>query len=406
MLEETDLLPSIGITLGALVVSMAVGFAWRGKTAALSASLTFMAASASNPFTVSVSTNAGLNTRFAGVSLLYADEADTVLTGTDTVTGQVFTPGYPRLWNVPHWRADSPSLRTIPSKTGWWDLSVASGVNGPGGTNNESVLRIRRLADFTNPPNPQCGFYWYPQCTSASQMGMIYMRYKQRIANFASGASSYGTLGYFKTGSAGETSSRRLYIGCSRDSSYGWLLRVQSSNANSSYPGGRAWGGATPLGPGLVPTAPASYWYDSSGGFGAGQGEIYFYKGVFTPYSGGGLAPEPDWRQWVTVEFAMRVHSTTGEVAGGAGSTGWVWVATAAGTASAAAPNGTGACRFYLAGPNVYDATLIESTDRAGLFGNNIYGGAYPTNVDLELGSLEVYDYWPADASEHPAEAI
>jgi len=247
-------------------------------------------------------------------------------------------------------------------------------------------------------------------------MGMIYMRYTMRMRNAPSGADSYATFGYMKTGGFGELDSRRIYVGARNEGSpFGWMLRVQSSSSSSSYPGGRCWNRAVPLGPGLVPRAPDSYYYAVGtnaewGGAadGTGTGETYYYRGVFDQFDSATPAPEPDWQSWFTIEIAWRLHNSfTSQIAGGAGNNGFMWVATSQGTRTAAQPNGSGQTRFYLAGPNVYgDPPLIQQTNRAGLFGWNIYGGAFQTGYDTEIGSMEYYDYWPSDASSHPTGAI
>jgi hypothetical protein len=279
-----------------------------------------------------------------------------------------------------------------------WSHDLLSNVNGPGGTNNETVFRVTRNVAFAN-NGYQSPFQIFPSCTVAN-MGMFYMRLKARFqSNSVTGG--FLVLAEFKTGLASDNGDRKIEVqATSQGGSLGWMLKVATSNASASV-NPTVW---------AVPSDPPA---DSV----LANGNSHFFRGVFEDWPTATAAPNHDWTRWFTLELAFRFHSTSGVIAGNAPQ-GWTWVATGLGTTSAAVANTGLQRRFYIPGPNLYSHPLVVSnqtyTNAAGVcFPWNHYGASFPTNVGYEIGSCEIYDYWPTDATpvgtgptNRPAEAV
>jgi len=326
--------------------------------------------------------------------------------GTDSVTGQNFTgttvgsAARPRVWGDP-WPTRPPSIHKIGGPNGgpdaYFSTSIVSGVNGPGGTSNESVLRVRPLQTLSGPAQANLNI---TNTATRENMGMVYVRYKRRIRDFTGSiGGGYQYMGAFKTGDTSSYTDRRIGFFVARESGIGWVLRISTSLAISDFSGGTVWEGKAAQ---ALPRPWDAYWYRDPDGM-----ESIWYKGCFEDYTGAGEAPEPNWNEWATFVYAFRLESTSEGVAGNAAQ-GWTYVGTCVGSETAAADNSQIKTRFYLAGPNLYNSRFTTPAGLSGiLLTTNTYG-SYPAGYDHEIGSLEVYDHWPADhpAAERPAGAI
>jgi hypothetical protein len=341
-----------------------------------------------NATTQAAQTGAVMNTRFAGVSLQRISGFPSYrVTGTDSVTGQVFSTTSPRLWGGTEWR--EPQIQVADTESNWTH-ELRTGVNGPGGTNNETTLRITRLNAFTGGAN-QSPYHIYPRCTLA-QMGMVYVRLKARLTS--SPTSGFLLLSEYKTRVGSEAGDSKVQVSASQEGAgFGWTLVVATSLSNSDTNSPAVWQGRQ-----SDPVADSVLF----------NGNRHYFRGVFEDYAPAATAPNHDWTRWFTLEFAFRPHShSTGQVAGNAAQ-GWTWVATGLGTTTAAVANNSLQKRFYIAGSNLYHPLVADGTNEAGfLFPWNHYGTGFTQNNGYEIGSVEVYDQWPADATPtRPAGAV
>lgn len=323
-----------------------------------------------------------MNTRFAGLSLpALADfspgSKEYRLDGVDAQTGQVFSLGSPQIWgsqwDAPHLQLINNSAQNVSVDAAWLPTFTPDG------------LQIVRTIPYVGVP--QAAYRLRPNA-AFSQQTMVYVRGKFKLPaampTNADGGLSLVEVKYNYT-------DKKLQLDLYRDGGI-WYLRC-------AVAGGEP--GASPYlwGTGSTPNRTSTPTQDSFYTSPSGDISIFFKKGVFADDPAG--AP-PDFTRWYTYEFAFRLQSPSGVVAGGAAS-GWAWAATSLGTTTSPPTNGTGTQRFYIRGSNMFSepspgATLI--------FPFLHYTNFAVENLPLIWRQVELFDRWPDDASTHPADAI
>ena len=341
-----------------------------------------------------------LNTRFAGISLVqiadYSPQGKEYrFDGVDSQTGQVFSSNSPMIWGSqwgpPRLQLINNAPANVPLDTAFQTAFTADG------------FQITRTIPYVGVP--QCVYALRPNAPFAQQ-GMCYIRIKFK---FPAGMNLGPGVGFGWGNVKNNYSDQKLSVGIQYaadplwNNEPRWVLflnqqRRSSAPAPSDIGIYNLWGASqsTPY----KNTVPKQDYYYQQSASEPNQSSTYGFFGAFAPDVNG---PPFDLSLWYTGEFAFRLEAPNGVVSGNAPK-GWVWAATSIGTAAAPAANGTGVQRFYLDGRNMQADPNPGATQ---IFTVAHYdAGENYTNLPLTWRQVEIYDYWPDDASPHPADAI
>lgn len=320
-----------------------------------------------------------LLSRFAGLTgptivQDYGNGVEFAFTGTDSITGQVWSPTSPQLWGSqsgnPQIQALTNLSHTEPGINNFtnWSLSLVPGVG----------LRIVRNSPYLQAD--QAAFRIKPSAPFASQ-SMVYIRGKIKLdATWPSGPDQFIALAEVKIAGTNQK------VECTLNKEFGvWWMKLTAARADG--------GGANSIwGTGFSPSVTCTPAQDS---FFQTAGQDTFFRS-FTPTFG----------SWMTYEFAFRLQDGLGQVQGN-GASGWCYAAIATGSPSDPPANGSATSRLYVPGRNMHGNFGVGANGGATLvFPFNCYTDANMTGKTFEVGEIEVRTSWPADASSRPAEAI
>lgn len=331
-----------------------------------------------------------LNTRFTGVSLVqiadYSPQGKEYrFDGTDSQTSQVFSTTSPQIWGsqwgTSHLQLINNSTQNVAIDTAFQTAFTADG------------FQITRTIPYVGVP--QCVYRLRPDAAFSNQ-SMVYIRGKIKLPTSLPTVDGGGIFLCEVKNNYTDQKLQMDIVPINTNGTNRWAVRLSSMRREFGIY--NLWGGSmfTPY----QNTTPVQDGYFQQDATNVDQTAYYYFFGAFAPNASG---PAPDTSLWYTYEFAFRLQSPSGAVQGNAAQ-GWVWGATSVGTASAPATNGIGTQRFYLTGRNMNSepnpgATLIFPFGHySGFDGIN--------NLPITWRQVEVYDYWPADASPHPAGAI
>lgn len=330
------------------------------------------------------------DTRFAGLSWSpgYDDTSRAtgknksyILTGTDSVTSQVFSGSTPTLWGgVNTGRNNELQIICGSTRTETPDqlyTRTFSATDGPGST---PCLELTKNYDYI--AVDQASQRWFSDSFLVNQ-SMAYVRLKMQIdPTFPTSGLSFIGLTEVKFNNYDSGGDQKLELSIGYDAGVGgWLLQLSSVRAGRGI---QVWGlGTTPT----VNSDPVQ-----SGFFTSSWESRYYSQGIVT--AGSGASPPP-WGTWLTIEFAFRLRDPNNVVAGGSGN-GWAWAAMSQGTSTTAPANGTGAQRFYVPGVN-----MASPANKGAwcLFPYLYYTDAAANGKWMRYASVEVYDQFPTDAS-------
>lgn len=302
------------------------------------------------------------------------------LSGTDLATGQAFGVAGPSIWGQP---TTTPVLQQLSPKP---SLLHPNDVFAHAITSDGAELT--RKVDYA--PVAQSAYRLFP-AVPFDQQGMIYVRGKIKLpVGMSGGEGFFLSLVEVKY----NWTDKKLQFDLHYDGR--WYFRIAIGGGGDA---GGAGGVSYLWGTGSTPNRTSTPMQDSF--FTSPQGDLsaFFKLGAFADDPAG--AP-PDFTRWHTYECAFRLQSPSGVVAGGA-SSGWAWAATAVGTPSEPPANRSAKQRLYVRGSNMFQEPAPGATI---IFPFLHYSNMSLTNLPIKWRQVEVYDYWPSDASTHPADAI